>query len=137
MVTRSGLRYLAGGGYGALGKALTSFWKPKGTDTQPAMLTPGEIVMNEGQQANVGAALDSAMAFVNSLKADFSSMGALAGPQGGGSSSSITIGDIHVHGDVPDKETAREIGISIVTEIRRGGDVRTMWQREVTAMVGK
>lgn len=37
-----GVVYAAGG-----------FFKPKGTDTVPAMLTPGEMVLNAGQQANL------------------------------------------------------------------------------------
>lgn len=44
-VTPFGLQHLKGGGFA------------RGTDTIPAMLTPGELVLNAAQQANLGAAL--------------------------------------------------------------------------------
>jgi hypothetical protein len=43
-------RYLEDGGH------LLSF-RPRGTDTVPAMLTPGELVLNAAQQSNVAAGL--------------------------------------------------------------------------------
>lgn len=50
-----GLVYLAGGG---------SFWKPRGTDTVPAMLTPGEFVMRKSAVQKFGTAF---MDRINSL----------------------------------------------------------------------
>lgn len=41
-----GIQHLAGGG-----------WARRGTDTVPAMLTPGELVLNAAQQKNVAAAM--------------------------------------------------------------------------------
>jgi len=43
-------QYLASGGIS---------WEPRGTDTVPAMLTPGEVVLNAAQQRNVASNLKS------------------------------------------------------------------------------
>lgn len=47
-VTSSGLQHLAAGGFAR-----------RGTDTVPAMLTPGELVLNAAQQKNIAGALRS------------------------------------------------------------------------------
>lgn len=47
MVTRAGVQYLAGGG-----NVLP--FMPRGSDTVPAMLTPGEAVLNRGAVATLG-----------------------------------------------------------------------------------
>lgn len=49
-VTPFGLQHLKGGGFA------------RGTDTVPAMLTPGELVINAAQQANLAAALSAGAA---------------------------------------------------------------------------
>lgn len=54
LVTRTGIRRFGMGGM--VPPTLASRWRV-GTDTVPAMLTPGELILNEGQQAGVAAAL--------------------------------------------------------------------------------
>ena len=54
----AGLKFAAGGvvqGFmnGGMVYASSGFFQPSGTDTVPAMLTPGEMVLNAGQQANL------------------------------------------------------------------------------------
>jgi TP901 family phage tail tape measure protein len=56
-VTRTGIQSAIQ--YRGLGGPIN--WTRRGTDTVPAMLTPGELILNEGQQGNIGAALDMAM----------------------------------------------------------------------------
>ena len=45
-VTPTGIKYFQGGGF-----------TPRGTDTVPAMLTPGEVILNAAQQKNVAGQL--------------------------------------------------------------------------------
>lgn len=59
LVTRLGVKAPQ---YAAIGGFAGRFWRPRGTDTQPAMLTPGEIILNEGQQGNIARALQYASA---------------------------------------------------------------------------
>jgi hypothetical protein len=52
-------------------------WVPRGTDTVPAMLTPGEIVMNAAQQRNVAGGLGGQvvnLAEIRALRADMNRM---------------------------------------------------------------
>jgi hypothetical protein len=51
LVTTRGIQHFAVGGF-----------VPQGTDTVPAMLTPGELVLNFSQQRAIGALLDSSLA---------------------------------------------------------------------------
>ena len=52
--------YLSDGGFpGRQERAAAQKWLSHGTDTVPAMLTPGEIVLNAAQQKNVATALTS------------------------------------------------------------------------------
>ncbi len=54
LVTSAGVQYLASGGVTqAMGRLLS--FKPRGTDTVPAMLTPGEGVVNRRGMAALGA----------------------------------------------------------------------------------
>jgi tape measure domain-containing protein len=52
MVTIHGIRHFQNGGFTGMG-----------TDTVPAMLTPGEIILNRAQQKNVASAMDSSRTF--------------------------------------------------------------------------
>lgn len=64
LVTATGIQHFADGGfvmpampqYLERGGRVLPFL-PRGTDTVPAMLTPGEVVLNKGQQAQVAAAM--------------------------------------------------------------------------------
>lgn len=48
LVTSRGLSYFGGGGVAGMN------WTPKGADVIPAMVAPGELIMNDGQQDVVG-----------------------------------------------------------------------------------
>jgi hypothetical protein len=48
LVTAGGVMYLAGGG------PVLPMWLARGTDTVPAMLTPGEAVLNRNATATLG-----------------------------------------------------------------------------------
>lgn len=89
------IRYRAGGG------------DVRGQDTIPAMLSPGEFVVNARQARNFFSQLQAINA------------GAV-GQSSGGSTTNITIGDVNVTtpSSVPN-DTAREIGQSIKRELRR------------------
>jgi len=91
-----GLQYMANGG------------KSRGQDTQATMLAPGEFVANQRATAN----------FLPQLQAI--NAGNKPGG-GGGGNTNITIGDINVtsQSQLP-SQTAREVGLSIKRELRRG-----------------
>ena len=71
VVTSTGVRYLAGGG------EVVPF-KPQGTDTVPAMLTPGERVLsvqqNQEYEANFNASNDDVVAAVGDLQDEIRSL---------------------------------------------------------------
>ena len=79
----------------------------RGQDTLPTMLSPEEFVMNSKSSRN----------FLPQLQA----MNASTGSQSSGGDQNITIGDINVtsNSQLP-SQTAREVGISIKRELRRG-----------------
>ena len=79
----------------------------RGQDTLPTMLSPEEFVMNSKSSRN----------FLPQLQA----MNASTGSQAMGGDQNITIGDINVtsNSQLP-SQTAREVGISIKRELRRG-----------------
>ena len=82
---------------------------PKGTDTVPVMLSPGEFVMNAR----------STRRFYSQLL----SMNAGHAPvyrAQGGDVSNVTVGDIHINAATHPRETAREVIASIKREVRRG-----------------
>lgn len=53
-VTPTGVQRFAVGG---IVQRLKNSFQPQGTDTVPAMLTPGEVVLNQGQQGAIASAL--------------------------------------------------------------------------------
>ena len=79
----------------------------RGQDTIPTMLSPEEFVVNS----------QSARNFLPQLQAINANTGAV----GGSNDTNITIGDINVtsNSQLP-SQTAREVGISIKRELRRG-----------------
>jgi hypothetical protein len=70
---QSAAEYANGGmvpGYARGGRVL--HFTPRGTDTQPAMLTPGEVVLNAAQQRNLAGAIDSSTTqtfYINTIDA--------------------------------------------------------------------
>jgi BMFP domain-containing protein YqiC len=101
LVTPRGLEYFRDGGP-------VSF-RPLGTDTIPAMLTPGEIVLNAAQQARVAAA-----------------MTASAQTRGGG----ITFAEGAIVIDRPilkDRDSMRELGGGISRELKDALSGRGLW----------
>lgn len=66
LVTNHGIQYLASGG-----NVLFGPWSPRGTDTVPAMLTPGELVLDRGRAS---AYLNGARASGGGQVVDFSEM---------------------------------------------------------------
>lgn len=101
MVGMHGLRplhFAGGGGLTEAGKIIN--FKPRGTDTVPAMLTPGEMVLNQSQQETIANALNARQA-----------------------------GDVNININldgaiIRNREDAQEIGISIANELRRNPRVR-------------
>jgi hypothetical protein len=93
--SRGGLIYRAGGGF-----------TPRGTDTIPAMLSPGEFVVN----ASASRKFFSQLVAMNSGKAP-------AYRETGGSVGDITI---NVNESASPKSTAREVATLIRREIQRG-----------------
>lgn len=89
--------YLAGGGMAA-----------RGTDTVPAMLSPGEVVINA----------KSALRFRSQLLAMNAGATPVFRAQGG--ETNVTVGDIHINEASQPRETAREVVRAINREIRRG-----------------
>jgi TP901 family phage tail tape measure protein len=85
---------------------------PRGTDTVPAMLSPGEFVMN-------AAATRRWFSHLVAMNAG----SAPAYRSQGGNVSNITVGDINVNGAAQPRETAREVLKSIKRELRRGTSV--------------
>lgn len=130
IVGRGRMQFLDQGGIaGSISRVFSHVWKPRGTDTQPAMLTPGEVVLNEAQQGMVGSTLQQAMQFVDSLKRDFSAANpVIARPEGGGNTQQVN-NNISV-GSVRDLEHARELGRQIGRELRRGGELLDTWKRD-------
>jgi TP901 family phage tail tape measure protein len=80
--------------------------RPRGTDTIPAMLSPGEFVMNSR----------STRRFFSQLVAMNAGITPTYRSQGG----NVTVGDIHVNGAAQPRETAREVIKSLKRELRRG-----------------
>jgi TP901 family phage tail tape measure protein len=111
VVTRNGImpKYMAMGG--------PVNWKPKGSDTVPAMLDPTEVVLTEGHTGNIGSTLRDAMSFVNSLKQDMSARvpGFSSGPVTSAARPSITVLQ------VDKRELGRAVADVLPGELRRLG----------------
>ncbi len=102
--------------YAQAGKAIARLFPPKGTDTVPAMLTPGELVLNEGQQANIGQSLDSAMRFVEQVKAE-----TMAGLAGQSHTASFGVIRSETILEVDKRELGRAVADVLPGELRRLG----------------
>lgn len=81
----------------------------RGTDTVPAMLTPGEVVMNR----------NASQRFFSDLSRMNAGMKPLYRQAGGTVDNSVTVGDIHIHGGKPNF-SARDVARELQREIRRG-----------------
>lgn len=93
-----GMLYRAGGGF-----------SPRGTDTVPAMLSPGEFVMNASASRRWYAELVSMNAGRQPVYR------AEGGPV---SNTSISVGDVNINGSA--KMTPRDVARALEREIRRG-----------------
>jgi TP901 family phage tail tape measure protein len=102
--------------YAQAGKAIARLFPPKGTDTVPAMLTPGELVLNEGQQANIGQSLDAAMRFVEQVKAE-----TMAGLSGQSHTASFGVIRSETILEVDKRELGRAVADVLPGELRRLG----------------
>jgi TP901 family phage tail tape measure protein len=110
--------YSGGGGEGyvALGGLIRHFdvggFVPRGTDTVPAMLSPGEFVMNRGATQRWFSHLVAMNAGSN---ASYRSQG--------GNVANVNVGDININGSAQPRETGREVLKVIKRELRRGTSV--------------
>ena len=57
--------YHAGGDFVGKGSRFNTMMRPVGTDTIPAMLSPGELILNKSQQSNLASNLQSAPALAD------------------------------------------------------------------------
>lgn len=55
----------AGGDFAGKGSRFSTMMRPIGTDTIPAMLSPGELVLNKSQQSNLASSLKAAPALAD------------------------------------------------------------------------
>lgn len=86
LVTPFGVQHFAAGG-------LVNGFRPRGTDTVPAMLTPGEVVLNRSQQAGVFSAMAGGLSGRESAasEADLAES-----PRSGRAQMPASGGDVHV-----------------------------------------
>lgn len=96
---RGGLAYFDRGGFA-----------PRGTDTIPAMLSPGEFVVNAR----------STRQFFSQLQAINSGIAPVYRAEGGSVTNNVSIGDIVVQGGSSSRQTARSIVSELRREFRRG-----------------
>ncbi len=80
--------------------------KPRGTDTVPAMLTPGEFIVNS----------HSSKKFATELRAINQGIA----PASAESNSTTSIGDVHLHISSSDPISARSLATDLRRELRRG-----------------
>ena len=57
--------YHAGGDFVGKGSRFNTMMRPVGTDTIPAMLSPGELILNKSQQSNLASNLQAAPALAD------------------------------------------------------------------------
>ena len=57
--------YHAGGDFVGSGSRFNTMMRPVGTDTIPAMLSPGELILNKSQQSNLASNLQAAPALAD------------------------------------------------------------------------
>ncbi len=154
-----GRRFAAGGiVYAAYGRLLP--FKPRGTDTVPAMLTPGEIILNAAQQKNVATNLGVddrshaipvsklqdltwSQAHFETLKAGMNSLDRMSSAQpyqrtgtDGGGPSEVYV-DVTVTGEIiSSRDRAIDIGKSIAVELRKNADLRDVWRTPIKGISG-
>ena len=64
-IKRATAEYHAGGDFVGKGNRFSTMMRPVGTDTIPAMLSPGELILNKSQQSNLASNLQSAPALAD------------------------------------------------------------------------
>ncbi len=100
VLSTGGVAHFAGGGFA-----------PRGTDTIPAMLTPGEFVVNA----------KSTRRFFSQLQAINAGVAPIFRSEGGSvTNNNVSIGDIVVQGGSTSRQTARSIANELRRELRRG-----------------
>lgn len=136
----TGYRYAAASGgvvpqYAATGKRIARIlsFTPKGTDTVPAMLTPGEGVLNTRAMQMVGT--DGLTALNKGWSAQMTPNyppQALqkTGTDAGGPSEVYV--DVKVMGEIiSSRDRAIDIGKSIAVELRKNADLRDVWRTPI------
>ena len=108
-------RQVAGGGSGQVGRQMGGLLyralggAARGTDSIPAMLSPGEFVVNARSSRRFFSQLQSINSGVQPLFR-----------QQGGSVTHVTIGDVNVTGGNNSRQTGRQIAAELRREMRRG-----------------
>ena len=64
-IKRVTAEYHAGGDFVGSGSRFSTMMRPVGTDTIPAMLSPGELILNKSQQSNLASNLQAAPALAD------------------------------------------------------------------------
>lgn len=125
-VTAQGVQRFGSGGL------VRSIFRRSGTDTQPAMLTPGEGVLNLSAMSLIGR---DGLRALNSGR-----LSTAAGATAAGGPVSVTIGDIHVGVEnaqgLNEEQLAEKLALKIPKKIEEGGLIRTLWHRQVGALAG-
>ncbi len=127
----TGRRFAAGGPvYAAYGRLLP--FKPKGTDTVPALLTPGEGVLSVPAMQTLGrSAFDTLNAGINPLARMSSAQPYQRTGTDGGGPSEVYV-DVTVTGEIiSSRDRAIDIGKSIAVELRKNADLRDVWRTPI------
>lgn len=125
--------------FGIGGAVPAAAFTPSGTDTvpaiissgQPAMLTPGEIILNEAHQGRIGETLRAASQFLSAralsiVRPPTDAMHTASASLGGPASMTVNI-----YGDVDSEDRARRLVRDFAVEVRRGGESRTLALRSL------
>ncbi len=125
--------------YAATGKRIARIlsFTPKGTDTVPAMLTPGEGVLNTRAMQMVGsdglAALNQGWS-ASTLASSYQPQTLQKTGTDGGGPSEVYV-DVTVTGEIiSSRDRAIDIGKSIAVELRRNGDLRDVWETPIKGL---
>ncbi len=120
--------------YASTGKAFGRLlqFTPKGTDTVPAMLTPGEGVLNVPAMQTLGRdAFDALNAGINPLARMSSAQPYQRTGTDGGGPSEVYV-DVTVTGEIiSSRDRAIDIGKSIAVELRKNADLRDVWRTPI------
>jgi hypothetical protein len=129
-VTSRGVQRFAFGGL-----VQSIFGRPKGSDTVPAWLTPGEGVLNLNAMDIIGreglAALNAGRVAMPSTMG--SREGSFAVDVGG---ISVSVSGVEKNAKEIAAEIVEEVSLLLPKKIEEGGIIRTLWERQVGQMVG-